>query len=238
MADARARRGRLPGVDGPNLAARGAGGVPRGDRLGRAGPADRDRQADPGRGRPGRRLGRRGSRAAPAGAPLGARRRGAAARAGRPRSARTSPASSQPGRVLVGGAGERVEPLPDPAPFGVLVLPSQATLVDRGGVRARPTGSALPRSAAELGGARPARRASASTTSSAAARSLEPSIDRGARARARGRRAPGAGVRLGPDGDRAVRRPARGRARGRCAARRRRRGVRGSPVPEGGRRAA
>jgi 4-diphosphocytidyl-2-C-methyl-D-erythritol kinase len=34
----------------------------------------------------------------------------------------------RPGRVLVRGAGERVEPLPDPAPFGVLVLPSRAML--------------------------------------------------------------------------------------------------------------
>jgi 4-diphosphocytidyl-2-C-methyl-D-erythritol kinase len=33
-----------------------------------------------------------------------------------------------PGRVLARGAGERIEPLPDPDPFGVLVLPSAARL--------------------------------------------------------------------------------------------------------------
>jgi len=34
------------------------------------------------------------------------------------------PAQVRPGRSLVGGAGERVERLPDPPPFGILILPS------------------------------------------------------------------------------------------------------------------
>jgi 4-diphosphocytidyl-2-C-methyl-D-erythritol kinase len=38
------------------------------------------------------------------------------------------PSQLQPGRVLATGAGERVRRLPDPEPFGVLVLPSHARL--------------------------------------------------------------------------------------------------------------
>ena len=34
------------------------------------------------------------------------------------------PAQVRPGRSLVQGAGERVKPLPDPPPFGILILPS------------------------------------------------------------------------------------------------------------------
>ena len=38
------------------------------------------------------------------------------------------PSLLAPGRVLMTGAGEHVERLPDPAPFGLLVLPADATL--------------------------------------------------------------------------------------------------------------
>jgi 4-diphosphocytidyl-2-C-methyl-D-erythritol kinase len=38
------------------------------------------------------------------------------------------PAQVRPGRVLATGAGEQVEPLPAPAPYGVLVLPSTQPL--------------------------------------------------------------------------------------------------------------
>jgi 4-diphosphocytidyl-2-C-methyl-D-erythritol kinase len=34
------------------------------------------------------------------------------------------PSQLAPGRVLMSGAGERVEPLPDPAPFGLVIVPS------------------------------------------------------------------------------------------------------------------
>jgi 4-diphosphocytidyl-2-C-methyl-D-erythritol kinase len=38
------------------------------------------------------------------------------------------PAQVRPGRVLATGAGERIEPLPGPPPYGVLVLPSRHRL--------------------------------------------------------------------------------------------------------------
>lgn len=38
------------------------------------------------------------------------------------------PAQVRPGRVLMLGAGEHVEPLPDPAPFGLVVVPLDAAL--------------------------------------------------------------------------------------------------------------
>ena len=137
------------------------------------------------------------------------------------------PGQLEPGRVLVARrrrAGRAARPTR--APFGVLVLPSQARAVDRGRVRARPTGSACRAARGELARARPARAARAVNDLEPAARSLEPSIDAGARARARGRRARTALVcGSGPDGDRPVRRPAaaaRGRgARGRAASTRR-----------------
>ena len=115
-ADARAGAGRraasdelvCPGVPGPpeeNLAARGAAGVPRRHRLGGAAAALDDRQADPGRGRARRRLGRRGRDAAPGARGLGARRRGAAARARRASSAPTCRAQVAPGALA--GDGRR-----------------------------------------------------------------------------------------------------------------------------------
>jgi 4-diphosphocytidyl-2-C-methyl-D-erythritol kinase len=38
------------------------------------------------------------------------------------------PSLLDPGRVLMAGAGERVERLPDPEPFGLVIVPSAATL--------------------------------------------------------------------------------------------------------------
>jgi 4-diphosphocytidyl-2-C-methyl-D-erythritol kinase len=38
------------------------------------------------------------------------------------------PSQLEPGRVLMSGAGEHVEPLPRPAPFGLVIVPSAATL--------------------------------------------------------------------------------------------------------------
>src|SRR5687768_18019708 len=38
------------------------------------------------------------------------------------------PSQLAPGRVLMHGAGERVEPLADPDPFGLLILPSSEAL--------------------------------------------------------------------------------------------------------------
>ncbi len=38
------------------------------------------------------------------------------------------PAQVAPGRVLATGAGETIEPLPDPAPFGLVILPAAAAL--------------------------------------------------------------------------------------------------------------
>jgi len=88
-----------------------------------------------------------------------------------------------PGRVLARGAGERIEPLPDPEPFGVLVLPSAAKLATAA-VYARADRLGGLRSAAELDAA-DALAAVGVNDLERAARSLEPSID-GALAVARG----------------------------------------------------
>jgi 4-diphosphocytidyl-2-C-methyl-D-erythritol kinase len=56
------------------------------------------------------------------------------------------PSLLTPGRTLMTGAGERVEPLPEPAPFGLVIVPSAAALAtvdvyrafDRRGVPRRP----------------------------------------------------------------------------------------------------
>jgi 4-diphosphocytidyl-2-C-methyl-D-erythritol kinase len=79
-----------------------------------------------------------------------------------------------PGRVLVGGAGERVEPLPDPAPFGVLVLPSQAMLATAAVYREADR-LGLPRSARQLAALDPLAGVAVNDLETAA-RSLEPSI--------------------------------------------------------------
>ena len=80
-----------------------------------------------------------------------------------------------PGRVLARGAGELVEELPDPEPFGVLVLPSAAQL----------STAAVYAQADQLGGLRGAAElerldalaATGVNDLARAARSLEPSID-------------------------------------------------------------
>lgn len=45
-----------------------------------------------------------------------------------PRLGADVPAQLAPGRALVTGAGENVEPLPDPPPFGLVILPAAAAL--------------------------------------------------------------------------------------------------------------
>ena len=201
-------------VDGPNLAAERTRRVSGGDGLGRAGPADRD----PSSGSPWRPGMGGGSADAAAALRLLARRSGLgdgellhdlACALG-------SDVAGQlrPGRVLVRGAGERVEALPDPAPFGVLVVPSPAMLVDRAVFREADR-LGLPRSAAELASARTAREPRGSTTSRRR-RSRSSPRSTAALERARARRgARRVGLRLGSDGDRPVRRPARSRRGGR-----------------------
>ena len=132
-----------PGVEGPNLAAAGAGA--------RSAPR-------PGWDGPGQRIVIRkripvaaglggGSADAAAVLRLAARRSGVAATGGsrsssRRRSGPTSPASSSRGGCSRAAPASGIEPLPDPEPFGVLVLPSAGAAVDGGGLRARPTASA------------------------------------------------------------------------------------------------
>ena len=59
------------------------------------------------------------------------------------------PSQLRPGRALVHGAGELVTPLPDPAGFGVLVLPSRARLATAAVYREADR-LGTPRSASEL----------------------------------------------------------------------------------------
>ena len=80
----------------------------------------------------------------------------------------------QPGRVLVGGGGEQVEPLPDPPPFGVLVLPSQAMLATAAVYREADR-LGLPRSARQLAALDPLSSVGVNDLEPAS-RSLEPSI--------------------------------------------------------------
>ena len=80
----------------------------------------------------------------------------------------------RPGRVLVRGAGERVEPLPDPVAFGVLVLPSQAMLATAAVYREADR-LGLPRSGRQLAALDPLAGVGVNDLE-AAARSLEPSI--------------------------------------------------------------
>jgi 4-diphosphocytidyl-2-C-methyl-D-erythritol kinase len=82
----------------------------------------------------------------------------------------------RPGRVLVRGGGERVEPLADRAPFGVLVLPSPATL-STAAVYREADRLGLPRSARELATVDPLATVGVNDLEGAA-RSLEPSIER------------------------------------------------------------
>jgi 4-diphosphocytidyl-2-C-methyl-D-erythritol kinase len=80
-----------------------------------------------------------------------------------------------PGRVLARGAGERIEPLPDPDPFGILVLPSAARL-GTAAVYERADRLGGLRGAAELGTIDPLAAIGVNDLEPAA-RSLEPSID-------------------------------------------------------------
>jgi 4-diphosphocytidyl-2-C-methyl-D-erythritol kinase len=59
------------------------------------------------------------------------------------------PSQVSPGRVLMHGAGEHVDPLADPAPFGLVIVPLDAALSTPEVYRAFDAGSA-PRSEAEL----------------------------------------------------------------------------------------
>ena len=179
-------RGRLPRRRGPEprRAARSRA-FRAAHRLGRAAAAADDRQADPGRRRHGRRLGRRRRRAA-------ARRRSAAGAADRraelaaaPR--RRRPRLLRPGRALMTGAGEHVEPLPDPDAARLLVLPLDAALSHaRGLPRVRrlapPRDAARARASCDAGCARASRRRSVNDLE-AAARRLCPAIDARARRR-------------------------------------------------------
>ena len=244
-----ATRSHCPGVEGDNLAARRAARVPRAHRLERGAGADRDRQADPGRRRHGRRLGRR--------------RRGAAAAPPAPRRCATTrllreiaatlgadvPAQVRPRRYLATGAGEVLHALPDPAPFGILVVRSRAPAVHADVFREADR-LGLPRIGRRARGAqrRPRRRARRRR----AARARRPAAQRpraggglaaaraglDARRRARRGRRPRDGLRLGPDRRRAVRRRRAGALGGRLAqrprpaARRRRAVVPGRCDPE------
>jgi 4-diphosphocytidyl-2-C-methyl-D-erythritol kinase len=80
----------------------------------------------------------------------------------------------RPGRVLVRGGGERVEPLPDPAAFGVLVLPSLAML-PTAAVYREADRLGLPRSEHQLAALDPLAGVGVNDLE-AASRSLEPSI--------------------------------------------------------------
>jgi 4-diphosphocytidyl-2-C-methyl-D-erythritol kinase len=80
----------------------------------------------------------------------------------------------RPGRVLVRGGGERVEPLADPAPFGVLVLPSPAMLATAAVYREADR-LGLPRSERQLATLDPLAGLGVNDLEPAA-RSLEPSI--------------------------------------------------------------
>ena len=200
------------------------------DRLGRRARAAADREADPGRRRHGRRLGGRGRRAA-ARRPRRRRSRDDALLREIAADARapTSPRRCARGATSPRGAGEVLHALPDPAPFGVLVVPLAPPARDR---------RRVPRGGPPAAPARPARRSQARSADLAAAlaagaplapgdlllNDLEPAavlarararVD--ARRRARRRRRPRARVRLGPDGRRAVR-----RRRARAVGRRRR----------------
>jgi 4-diphosphocytidyl-2-C-methyl-D-erythritol kinase len=80
----------------------------------------------------------------------------------------------RPGRVLVRGGGEQVEPLPDRPPFGVLVLPSRAMLATAAVYREADR-LGLPRSARQLAALDPLASVGINDLE-AASRSLEPSI--------------------------------------------------------------
>ena len=91
------------------------------------------------------------------------------------------PGQVRPGRVLATGAGERIERLPAPSPYGVLILPSAARL-STPAVYAEADRLGLPRDAAALAAALDEVRAAGERPPAVndlqdAARSLCPSID-------------------------------------------------------------
>jgi 4-diphosphocytidyl-2-C-methyl-D-erythritol kinase len=86
------------------------------------------------------------------------------------------PAQVEPGRVLARGAGERITRLPDPEPFGVLVLRSSAKL-STADVYRQADRMGLGRDAAELAALDPLRDLEYVNDLEPAARALEPTID-------------------------------------------------------------
>jgi 4-diphosphocytidyl-2-C-methyl-D-erythritol kinase len=86
------------------------------------------------------------------------------------------PAQVRPGRVLARGAGERLTRLPDPQPFGVLVLPSSAKLTTAEVYR-QADRMGLGRDAARLAELDPIGRPEFVNELEPAARALEPTID-------------------------------------------------------------
>ncbi len=87
------------------------------------------------------------------------------------------PGQLRPGRVLATGAGEHVVRLPDPDPFGVLVLPSRERL-STAAVYAEADRMGLPRDAAGLAAVDPLARPEYVNELEPAARALVPAIDR------------------------------------------------------------
>ncbi len=191
-----ARRGRLPGrrrpaTSPPPRCARFRA------RTGWDGPPVRldDRQAHPGRGRDGRRLGRRRRGAAAASrARPGVDDDDAAARDRRRRSAPTSRRRCGPARVLATGAGEALaRARRPPAASACSSLPRRASRCRPPTSTARPTGSGLPRergrprraapAPSSAARRRPARRRCSSTTSSPPRARCCPADRRRARAR-------------------------------------------------------
>ena len=155
--------------------------------------------------------------------------------------------SSSPAFALVVGAGELVEPLPDPGEFAVVMIPDDDGLDRRRTSTRRRTRSGSAATAAELGDARERLRAAAGAGASPleyaellvndleqAAVSLRPPIAEALAALEEAGAAPGAGRRLGPDRGRAcsptwsppTRRPRRCRLATRTRSSRRRSGCR------------
>ena len=186
----RATRSICPGVERrePRRRARCAAFRERTGWDGAAGAAD-DRQAHPGRGRHGRRLGRRRRGAAARRARgAGVDDERAAARDRRRRSAPTSPRSSRPRRCLATGAGERLHALPTLAAVRRARAPVARARLSTADVYREADRLGLPRSGRRPRRARLRRGARAGAPSSSpdellvndlepAARSLCPAID-------------------------------------------------------------
>ena len=174
-AGGRATRSSAPASRAPNLAGARARRVPRARPAGTPAAAADDRQAHAGRRRDGRRLGRRRRRAAA----RRARRRPATTRCSRelaPRLGADVPACCAPAACSMTGAGEHVEPLPDPGAARRARAAARRTRSRRPPSTARPTA---------LGAAPRARRAARAARGRAGARRRS---RRAARQRPRGRR--------------------------------------------------